>query len=336
MRLSFWNERFDSLHPLGDSCLCGGFVIQFRCGQCDAKLRVPETHAGKQARCPRCKGALRIPQAPTSPSVESRGAETADAAPQNPLDPALLEPPRASETSVSEPAATCDENAPRSPFQVLLYPFSVSGVIHILVFSLLPPLWAQATTLRFWESPGIGPLFWLVLLTLYFIHYAATCLSDSAAGGTRAVDVNSEATPLSVDALLSTAQTILPAVAFVWAPAFAYYLFKERVDWILLTWLAVAGFSFPMILLAVNDFDSIRGASPLLVLPSIASVLRPYCVLASCQFALGALTGTLLYLSVGHSGIWLLRPPVFYVALVAVHVLGRFYCRHKERLNWGA
>jgi hypothetical protein len=217
----------------------------------------------------------------------------------------------------------------------LLYPFSISGIIHILVFSLLPPLWAQATTLRFWESPGIGPLFWLVVLTLYFVHYAAACLSDSAAGGTRAVDVNSEATPLSVDALLSTAQTILPAVAAVWAPAFAYHLFRERVDWILLTWLAVAGFMFPMILLAVNDFDSIRGASPLLVLPSIASVLRPYCGLASCLFALGALSGTLLCLSVGRDGIWFLRPVVFYVALVAVHVLGRFYCRYKEQLNWG-
>lgn len=241
-----------------------------------------------------------------------------------------------SELSASEPGATSEGDAPRSSLQVLLYPFSVSGVIHLLVFSLLPPLWAQATNLQFWISPGIAPLCWLVLLTLYFIHYAATCLSDSAAGGTRAVDVNSEATPLSADALLSTAQTILPAVALVWAPAFAYYLLKERVDWILLTWLAVAGFSFPMIILAVNDFDSIRGASPLLVLPSIASVPLPYCVLAFCLFALGALAGTLLYLSVGRDGIWILRPPVFYVALVAVHILGRFYCRHKECLNWGA
>lgn len=300
------------------------------------KLRVPETHAGKKAHCPRCKGALRVPQAPTSPTVEPRGPETENAAPQNPLDPALLQTPRASGASASEPAATSEENVPRSLLQVLLYPFSISGVIHILIFSLLPPLWAQATTLRFWMAPGIGPLFWLVVLTLYFVHYAAACLSDSAAGGMRAVDVNSEATPLSVDALLSTAQTILPAVAAVWAPAFAYHLFRERVDWILLTWLAVAGFMFPMILLAVNDFDSIRGASPLLVLPSIASVLRPYCVLASCLFALGALAGTLLYLSVGRGGIWFLRPTVFYVALIAMHVLGRFYCRYKEQLNWGA
>ncbi len=315
-----------------NSCLCGGFVIQFRCGQCGAKLRVPETHAGKKAHCPRCKGTLRVPQT----TGESRRGETENAAPQNPLDPALLEPSRASEASAIEPAATSEEDVPRSPFQVQLYPFSISGVIHILVFSLLPPLWAQATTLRFWESPGIGPLFWLVVLTLYFVHYAAACLSDSAAGGLRAVDVNSDATPLSVDALLSTGQTILPIVAAVWAPGFVYFLLREQVDGILLAWLALAGFVFPMILLAVNDFDSIRGASPLLVLPSIASVLRPYCVLACCLFALGALSGLLLCLSVGPGGIWFLRPAVFYVALVAVHVLGRFYCRYKERLNWGA
>jgi len=305
-------------------------VIQFGCGQCGAKLRVPETHAGKKAHCPRCKGALRVPQAPTFPTGESRTGKTEKTAPQNPPDTPLPEPSRA-----SEPPATSGENAPRSPFRVLLYPLSVSGVIHILIFSLLPPLWAMATTFRFWESPGIGPLFCLVLGTLYFIHYAAACLSDSAAGGTRAADVNSASTPLSIDALVSTGQTILPVVALVWGPTFGYYLARERIDWILLTWLALAAFTFPMIILAVNDFDSARAASPLLVVPSIASVFCPYCGLVVCLLALGALVGLLLYLSVGPAGIWLLRLPAFYLFLLGVHFLGRFYRRHEERLNWG-
>lgn len=306
-------------------------MIQFGCGQCGAKLRVPETHAGKKAHCPRCKGALRVPQATTFPTGESRTGKTEKTTPRNP--PASPLPPP--EASASEPPATSEEDAPRFPFQVLLYPLSVSGVIHILIFSLLPPLWAMATTFRFWESPGIGPLFCLVLGTLYFIHYAAACLSDSAAGGTRAADVNSASTPLSIDALVSTGQTILPVVALVWGPTFGYYLARERIDWILLTWLALAAFTFPMIILAVNDFDSARAASPLLVVPSIASVFCPYCGLVVCLLTLEAIVGLLLYLSVGLAGIWLLRLPAFYLFLLGVHILGRFYRRHEERLNWG-
>ena len=75
----------------------------------------------------------------------------------------------------------------------------------------------------------------------------------------------------------------------------------------------------PMIILAVNDFDSARAASPLLVVPSIASVFFPYCGLVGCLLTLGAFIGLLLYLSVGPAGIWLLRLPAFY----------------EERLNWG-
>jgi hypothetical protein len=138
-----------------------------------------------------------------------------------------------------------------------------------------------------------------------------------------------------VDALLSTSQTILPAVALIWAGPIAYFVIRERVDWILITWAAIAGFVFPMVLLAVNDFDSLRGASPLLVLPSIMSVLGPYCGLVLVMYVLTGLAGGLMYLSGRPGGMWIVRPPIIYILLVQTHLLGRFCWRYQERLRWG-
>ncbi len=259
----------------------------------------------------------------------------------SPLDEALFDLPRKPAEPAAQPSTVKDETAPsdeetsRSVLDFLLYPMNVTGIIHLLIFSLLPPMWTQAMKLQFWMSPGIGPLFCLVLLTLYFVHYVATCLSGSTQGQTRAADINSASSPLSVDALLSTSQTVLPAVALIWAGPIAYFVIRERVDWILIAWAATIGFLFPMVLLAVNDFDSLRGANPLLVLPSIMSVLGPYCGLVCVMYVLTGLAGGLMYLSSGPGGMWIVRPPIIYILLVQTHLLGRFYWRYQERLRWG-
>ncbi len=268
--------------------------------------------------------------------------EPTPSTPRTPLDGTLLDLPRAPAGPTAQPSEVADEamrsegGTSRSVLGVLLYPLSISGVIHLLIFALLPPLWKQAATLDFWMSPGIGPLFWLVVLTLYFLHYSAACLNDSAQGATRAVDINSESTPLSVDALLSTFQTIFPAVALIWGPALAYYLVRGRADWVLIFWLAVAGLTFPMTLLSVNYFDSLRGANPILVVSSIVSVRGPYGVFVVCLSVLTVLAALLMHLSVGPQGSWIARPALIYVLLLEPHLLGRFYRCYQERLNWGA
>ncbi|RPJ20115.1 MAG: hypothetical protein EHM35_19885 [Planctomycetaceae bacterium] len=260
----------------------------------------------------------------------------------SPLHEALFDLPRKSAPLVAQPNTAADEmtpsdeETPRSALDLLFYPISVSGVIHVLIFSLLPPLWAQAAKLQFWMSPGIGPLLWLVLLDLYLVYYLSMCLSGSAQGQTRAADISSASSPLSVDASLSTFQTIFPAVVLIGAAPIAYFVIRERVDWILILWTAAAGFLFPMILLAVNDFDSLRGANPFLVVPSIISVLGPYCGLVFVLYVLTALTGGLMYLSCRPGGTWLARPPIIYILLLQTHLLGRFYWRYQGRLRWGA
>jgi DNA-directed RNA polymerase subunit RPC12/RpoP len=317
-------------------------MIRFPCPHCGAKLQVSEAHAGKKGRCPQCRGRTVVPQAPEAmPPIAVRKADPAPDVPRDPRDARLLDLPVVPVEPMPPPREAADEAASSegsisgSRLGILLYPMNVSGVIHLVIFSLLPPLWMRASTLSFWMAPGIGPLCWLVVLSLYFLHYWATCLSDSAQGGIRAVDINSASMPLSVDALLSTGRTILPVVVLIWGPALAYCLLRGRVDWVLLLWLAAAGLTFPMVLLSVNYFDSVRGANPLLVLTSIASAPGPYAVLVACLSMLTALAALLMRLSPESRGGWVLRLLIIYILLTEAHLLGRFYRRNEQRLNWG-
>jgi DNA-directed RNA polymerase subunit RPC12/RpoP len=321
-------------------------MISLQCGQCGAKLRAKDDAIGKKAKCPKC-GAILSLRRPTDSSQECKetgpvplGDGQLFDMPESPPGLPVKERKDGTESPLSDPG-TANEETPGSDgrpsgstINLLLYPVNVSGIIHILIFSLLPPLWTQAMTLRFWMAPGIGPLFWLVLLTLYLLYYLAVCLDDSAQGGTLAADVNSASMPLSTDTLLSYFLTIFPAIALIWGPVLAYRLIKGRADWILVVWMGAVGFVSPMVLLAVNYFDSLRGAHPRLVLMSIVSVLGPYCRLLACLFVLTGMVWLLMYLS-GLSRVgWVLRPGVIYLLMVEAHLLGRFYARYEGPLNW--
>lgn len=43
-------------------------AIEFRCGQCDSLLRVPDDTAGRQAQCPHCNGLTTVPDATVPPA----------------------------------------------------------------------------------------------------------------------------------------------------------------------------------------------------------------------------------------------------------------------------
>ena len=76
------------------------------------------------------------------------------------------------------------------------------------------------------------------------------------------------------------------------APAILYVRGHDvdAVFWVLY---GVGGFLFPMALLAVTMFESLRALNPLLLLGSMFSTLLPYCVLAAfcCTFWLFPIPG---------------------------------------------
>jgi len=92
-----------------------------------------------------------------------------------------------------------------------------------------------------------------------------------------------------------------------------------------------------MALLAVTMFDSVYGLNPLILLGSMLSTFPPYLGLV---LALGALLFLIVKTNQALAGDPLLGYAFgfaeYYLALVAAHLVGRFYWRYEEKLNWAA
>jgi hypothetical protein len=82
-------------------------------------------------------------------------------------------------------------------------------------------------------------------------------------------------------------------------------------------------------------FDSIRGLNPMLIVGSIFSTFFLYCGLVVFCYA--------LFILIAGAGYFLLRSWVLgyiflfvcsYQALIGAHLLGRFYWKYQDKLNW--
>ena len=118
-------------------------------------------------------------------------------------------------------------------------------------------------------------------------------------------------------------------------PAGIYWIWTNRADtvfWGLVAWAVVF---FPMGLLAMVIEDSTSALNPLFLLGAILRTFIPYLGLL---ILLGGFAGLYWLMSVLHSN-WLVEVLVMlvtnYLLLVLSHVLGRFYWRYRERLDWG-
>jgi len=179
--------------------------------------------------------------------------------------------------------------------------------------------------------------------------YFSECVADSAAGGLRAPEALSISE--SFGEMFQNYLRLLACYVFFFGPVTFYYYACIRfsntqpnavIFWSLQTY---GVFFFPMGILAVVISDSVRGLSPVLLIRSIASTFLPYCGLVILFYGLGilfvigivgsmsagravgsisSLILTLISILVGF--IWML--------LVAGHLLGRFYWRYEDKLNW--
>jgi hypothetical protein len=112
------------------------------------------------------------------------------------------------------------------------------------------------------------------------------------------------------------------------------------VFWLLL---AYGAFFFPMGLLACIMFDSISGLNPILLIGSIFSTFFQYCglVLLISGIVLGfraiptiqtddAQSNTVTMILLGNVFYLIM----LYITFVVANLLGRFYWRYEEKLNW--
>lgn len=102
-----------------------------------------------------------------------------------------------------------------------------------------------------------------------------------------------------------------------------------------------AVFFFPMTVLLVIMFDSLRGLNPLLIIRSIFKTFIPYCGLIILLCILAAPVVLMKKFFIDQVLIGKYELPLYvigllniYLILVASHLLGRFYWKYQEKLNW--
>ena len=211
---------------------------------------------------------------------------------------------------------------------VLLYPVSVSGIIHLAIFLLVPLLIKKFVFIDYY---GIIHMMLYMMLIGYIFYYLAYCVFDSSKGGYRAPDISAQDIPDRGD-LISQIFLMLGCVAICFCPVSVYYIFTERTD--LLFWVlsAYGIFFLPMSFLGGIMFDSVNALNPILIIRSILNTFLPYCglVLLFCAFS-GSLVIILQRLPIWD---FISKGIRIYLLFVLAHLLGRFYWRYQDKLNW--
>jgi hypothetical protein len=334
---------------------------------------MPDAQAGRAGQCPRCKSPITIPPMASSVSravsedllaapppsadpdragvLQKNQGESTAAAPSDALDRRLLHLPptgnaegaqaRPSDKDVlaklkfkPAPEYTGERQLPW-PIDILLYPVNPAGLINLAIIVGIPLFLTVLQQIVF--LPFLGLMFLLAQLAvaIYAAWYWAECTYDSAQGGTRAPQLLDTS---GYGDKWSRVSYLLAVYGVFILPALLYLLCTGRRDallWILVAWGILF---FPMGLLAMVMHDGIYALNPLLLLGSIRRTLVPYLgllLLIATQVALFcvvlALAAREEYVT-GLAALALLTGG--YSSLVVAHVLGRFYWRYHERLNW--
>ncbi|UCF15894.1 MAG: hypothetical protein JSW59_00245 [Phycisphaerales bacterium] len=319
-------------------------LVSFQCQNCGRKISALPTQAGKKAKCPNCNLTLVVPQlhgltlldAPAEYKLQD----------QQPSPSVPIQQEIEYKENEQEPKEEIESDKPRKlPWiiDIFLYPTSAPGLTHLAIFIGVPFLIYLIRQL-------LGPfalMLWLpslivnILIGLYMCWYFAECVRDSADGGIRAPEAFANA---DVGSMVEQCLYLAACYAIFMAPAFVYGIFADKTDTIFWILIAYGVFFFPMGLLAVVMFDSSSAFNPILWIGSIFSTFFQYCglvlLIGGIVLAFRVLTriggpqapeqisiGTRI-LEAAFSCLML------YLVFVLAHLLGRFYWRYQDKLNW--
>jgi hypothetical protein len=329
-------------------------------------LQAPDASAGGQVTCPRCENIIIVPRKSTeAPEERQRGSEPAAPGSKYSLyDLTLLDVPEkdlpegqtgdAAELSADEEQAAgqVHEEIEARPqrklpwlIDIFLYPTSKAGIITLAIVILIPAAFGFMTSSLSGTAQQFPPL--LVLLTpfacagflvntvlaMYFLWYACECIRTSAAGEIRAPETLG--TTPGLGEVFTQCLRVVGCFIVFWGPVGAYAYSIRRADAVFWCLLFYAVFFLPMGLLSVNMFSSLRGLNPILLISSIFSTFLPYCAIVMTFTAI-ALMVTRITPPERISPVvrFILFCLCIYLSLVVAHILGWFYSRYQELLNW--
>jgi len=340
-------------------------MIKFHCKNCGHKIGAPEHNVGKKGKCPKCRSILVVPKIDDSQLLKNRqkdSAATHHKTPENTPEPPpkkrkQTDPPKTRnifadnfiEKATFETRRTiekAEETGTRElPWlvDILFYPTSTSGLVNLAIFWLLPILISVAHAIlpiQFCCWIPVLRILVLAVIFAYMLYYLTDCIRDSAKGGTRAPE-NMGNMP-DMGEVASQFIEIAALVFILWAPATAYFFFRliypdilapDNIIFGLL--IAYAVFFFPMALLALAMFNSSTAFNPFLWVSSIFSTFFRYCLLVLLLCALAWLFAMAVYYLQQSLLIAYLFGLVFiYLAMLAAHLLGRFYYVNSDKLRW--
>lgn len=341
-------------------------MIKFRCRNCGQKISVPEVHSGKKGKCPKCKNLLVVPMIKSISSVnhqnESASSKHLKGSPSPVGDLHLKREPTSQigksggvfangfDSTLHYEQTTKMDKTEGPPVRklpwildIFLYPTSVSGLINLGIFWILPILFGLVAKIL----PFL--LIWFIaslIVVAYMYYYLMECIRDSAKGGIRAPE-NIGSMPGTGD-VVSQAIEIIASVVIFWGPVVAYTMYKilwrpagagfvydPRTDAIFWLLGGYGIFFFPMGLLALAMFNSTSAFNPFLWIASIFSTFFQYCCLVLFFCFLGWLVLRIAY-SFQESLFfaYLHGAVLIYLVVVAAHLLGRFYYLNSRKLNW--
>jgi len=346
------------------------FMIRFCCEHCGHKISVKDKHAGKQGKCPKCKTILTVPKPQTrgagpaqrdvdeskiSSKASVHDLTLLDVSQQIKAESQPAEQPVPDETAYEQlrrlQGGRITQESDQIPqrklpwiIDIFLYPISKPGLIMLgLIIGVRLFVKFLGLTLTF-AAAELQPLLIVavpvvivgiavrIILWLYFYWYFCECIRESAAGQLRAPETIGSV-PGFGD-MLRQLLRLLGCLAVFFAPVLIYFQRDRTADAVFWSLLGYAVFFFPMAILAVVMFDSVRGLNPVLLIGSIFSTFFQYCGLV---LFIAAGVFVLLSLPITREALisrFILHCVCIYLALVAAHLLGRFYWRYQEKLNW--
>ena len=327
------------------------------CAKCKHSLQVPEQTGINSAPLQLKKTVEQVPAADNGITPEDlfTSQEALDNllaaeqdAPALKLAP-IQEPQEASESVYADspladtPTYKNEEKGKRSlpwPIDILLYPVSLGALISISIFIIGPILAPLSCCLG-----GILN----IPLSIYISWYFCECIRDSADGGLRAPEIAGWQDSFA-GMVLQLIRILFCYLIYLYAFVMLYqgYLLLSNTvanPIIIGVLLALGGFLFPMAILAVSVLESFKGLNPILIIRSVAGTFLPYCGLVLLFYGLiityilliaGTSLASLPISSIGSIiTLFILRRLIFiWAMLVAAHILGRFYWRYWERMNW--
>jgi hypothetical protein len=223
---------------------------------------------------------------------------------------------------------------------ILLYPTSIAGFVHLALFVMVPSLVSVflrllGTLLAPFLQVGTGYIIsWLAVpfyavFYCYILYYLSHCVVDSARGQIRAPDITTETFDLGD--LFSRAVVLFGCVAICFWPTAVYYIFTFRTDrwyWLLC---GCGVFVLPMSLVAGIISDSLNALNPITLARSINKTLFGYlklllllCVISG--FAVVVLPQILPW-------VFLAKIVRIYLSFVVLHLIGWFYFKYQEKLD---